>query len=449
MFFLYSEKAWLYFYLFFCHANSLSGEILQNDAVLNLKILLVTVVSLVCLYHFSLYDFKVVNSPSELGIRLIQGIGASAIVLACIYAVFPQVAIENNVFLGSVAFLIVFISSWRIVYSVVLKSGFMNQNIIILGSGDIAQSIVNKISSDIDCGYFVSAHMKEGSRDQGGGGVSVSAENGYEGLVDMAKGLDVKRIVVAIFERRGAFPTQELLNCRVAGIEVIEGESFYEKLTGKIVVSQIKPAWLIFSNGFKQSFLRLFMKRFEDLVFSILLSIVFMPVILLVALLVKLDSKGPVLFSQDRLGKDKKPYKVYKFRSMVTDAEKKSGPVWAQDQDDRITRFGHFIRKTRLDELPQLFNVLKGEMSFVGPRPEREHFVNELEKQIPFYRERFSTKPGLTGWAQVNYGYGANMEDAVEKLNYELFYIKNMSIMMDLVIIFRTVKTVLFGEGAR
>jgi lipopolysaccharide/colanic/teichoic acid biosynthesis glycosyltransferase len=176
---------------------------------------------------------------------------------------------------------------------------------------------------------------------------------------------------------------------------------------------------------------------------------VLFPVFLLVAVLIRIDSRGQAIFSQERVGENKKIYRLHKFRSMIAEAEEKSGPTWARDNDKRITRIGAFIRKWRIDELPQLWNVLKGEMSFVGPRPERDFFVKQLETLIPYYSERFSVKPGITGWAQVSYGYGASVEDAVEKLNYDLFYIKNMSIFMDMMIVLRTVKTVIFGKGAR
>jgi len=186
-----------------------------------------------------------------------------------------------------------------------------------------------------------------------------------------------------------------------------------------------------------------------DLILAIVMLALLGPILLVVALLIKLDSAGPVLFSQERVGENKKAYRVHKFRSMVDDAEKRSGPVWAQSDDPRVTRVGKFIRKWRIDEFPQIFNVLKGDMSFVGPRPERAFFVKDLEKVIPYYGERFSVKPGVTGWAQVSYPYGDSIEDAKQKLNYDLFYIKNMTIFMDLMVIFRTIKTVLFGEGAR
>jgi sugar transferase (PEP-CTERM system associated) len=274
-------------------------------------------------------------------------------------------------------------------------------------------------------------------------------ERSFQGLCSIAKRYEIKKIIVALEESRGAFPTKELLACRVSGIDIIEGSTFYEMLTGKIIVEQIKPAWLIFSKGFEKSFARRLFKRVVDLAMSIIMTVILSPFLAVVATLIKLESRGPVIFTQDRMGANRENYMVYKFRSMVTDAEKKTGPVWAGDDDPRITRVGRVIRKLRIDELPQIWNVLKGDMSFVGPRPEREFFVKQLEEIIPFYAERFYAKPGITGWAQVSYGYGASVEDAIEKLNYDLFYIKNMSIFMDLVIIFKTVKIVLFGKGAR
>ena len=195
--------------------------------------------------------------------------------------------------------------------------------------------------------------------------------------------------------------------------------------------------------------MRRFLKRIIDVILSFFMLLLLLPVFFITALLIKLDSKGTVFFSQERVGENGKTYMVHKFRSMAANAEEHSGPVWAQDDDSRITRVGGYIRKLRIDEIPQLWNVLKGQMSFVGPRPEREYFIKKLEAVIPYYAQRFSVKPGITGWAQVRYGYGASVEDAIEKLNYDLFYIKNMSIFMDLIIVLRTVKIVLFGKGAR
>lgn len=418
-----------------------------------LKVFLITFICQACLYYNDLYDFKVTDSFSELGIRLLQALGASAIFLAGIYIIFPQAIIGYGIFALSVAFVILLIVSWRFFYKIILNHGIFDQNIIIMGSGDLAQNIINEITQRKDSGYTVSLNVKEymGNNElpNAQNRASMSYKQNYDGLCDMAEELNIRKIVVALTEKRGALPTKELVKCRVNGIEIIEGASFYEMLTGKFIVEQINPAWLIFSEGFYKSRARRFLKRTTDIILSIVLLILLSPLILITAILIKIDSKGPVIFSQERLGKNKKTYLIYKFRSMVSDAEKQSGPVWAEDNDSRVTRVGRVIRKWRMDEIPQLWNVLKGDMSFVGPRPEREFFVKKLEDIIPYFTERFSVKPGITGWAQVCYSYGASVEDAIEKLNYDLFYIKNMSIFLDFMIIMRTIKIVLFGKGAR
>jgi sugar transferase (PEP-CTERM system associated) len=334
-------------------------------------------------------------------------------------------------------------------YTQVLNRGLFNQKIIILGSSDTAKEIIKNIMEKTDSGYEIGAVISENYRQKSGNlsKQDMIRKEKYEDICGLAKQKGIKKIVVAIKEKRGSFPMQELLECRVNGIDVIEGSSFFEMLTGKLIVEQINPSWLIFSQGFHKTWSQKIFKRLIDLVLSSLMLIVLSPFIILVVIIIKLDSKGPVLFSQERVGEKHNPYMVHKFRSMRSDAEKETGPVWAKENDDRITRVGNFIRKWRIDEIPQLWNVLKGEMSFVGPRPERDHFVKQLTERIPYYGERFSVKPGLTGWAQVSYGYGSTVEDAIEKLNYDLFYIKNMSVLMDLMIVVRTVKTVIFGHG--
>jgi len=260
---------------------------------------------------------------------------------------------------------------------------------------------------------------------------------------------NVDRIIVALEERRGKLPTEELLKCRMEGISVEEGIAFYEHLTGKLLIERTYPSFLIFSNGFSKSTYHRVAKALMDYVLSSVGLIISLPIIALVALAIKIDSCGPIFYRQERLGRNGKIFKLLKFRSMKNNAEEKTGPVWAQENDDRITRVGKIIRKLRLDEIPQMINVLRGEMSFVGPRPERPHFVEQLERKIPFYVKRFGVKPGITGWAQIEYPYGASQNDALEKLKYDLYYIKNMSIFSDLSIIFRTVRIVLFGRGAR
>jgi len=418
-----------------------------------LKIFLITFVCQTLLYYNDLYDLTVTDSFLELGIRLLQSLGASAIFLALVYIIFPEAIIGQGIFFVSIGFIILLIVSWRFGYKLILDRNLFNRNIILMGSGDLAKNIINEISRKKDSGYSVSVNVLEHSGNNDSVNKKYAAsmiyKQNYEGLCDLAQELNTKMIVVAMNERRGTLPVRELIRCRVKGIEIIEGTSFYEMLNGKLIVEQTNPAWLIFSEGFRKSRTKRFLKHTLDIILSLMLLILLLPVIIITAILIRIDSKGPVLFSQDRIGENKKTYMVYKFRSMVADAEKKSGPVWAKDNDDRVTRIGRFIRKWRIDELPQLWNVLIGNMSFVGPRPEREFFVKKLEDIIPYYEERFSVKPGISGWAQVCYGYGASVEDAVEKLNYDLFYIKNMSFFMDLMIILRTIKIVLFGKGAR
>ncbi|WP_054031638.1 TIGR03013 family XrtA/PEP-CTERM system glycosyltransferase [Desulfatitalea tepidiphila] len=419
------------------------------EYTLLLKALLITITCQVCLFYNDLYDLKITDTLTELSIRLLQALGASAIILALIYFTFPVCMITEGIFIISTAIVIIMIVSWRIGYTKILNRGLFNQKIMLLGSSDIAREIFAQVTDKKDCGYqitdIVTRHGWDGQK--AGQRTNVIRQEVYENICELAHQSGVRKIIVALKEKRGFLPVKELLNCRVQGIEILEGNTFYEMLTGKLTVESINPSWLIYSEGFHKSKARRLIKRTTDLIVAFLMLIVLAPFIAVVALIIKLDSKGPVLFSQERVGENRKPYMVHKFRSMVSDAEAMTGPVWAQDNDSRITRVGHFIRKWRVDELPQLWNVLKGEMSFVGPRPEREHFVKELEAIIPYYGERFTVKPGLTGWAQVSYGYGASVEDAIEKLNYDLFYIKNMSTLMDFMIIAKTVKTVIFGHG--
>lgn len=419
----------------------------QIDVIL--KALLITITCQVCLYYNDLYDLKVTDTLTELGIRLLQALGAAAILLAIVYFIFPNFIISEGIFIISIAIIIVLIVSWRIGYTHVLRLGLFNQKIIVIGSSSTAYEITNEIQDKKDSGYEIASIISrsEWSEQVCNFKVGMICQSSYENICEIAEQLKVKKIVVALKEKRGSLPIKQLLKCRVNGIDILDGNTFYEMLTGKIIVDQINPSWLIFSKGFQKTNIQRMLKRTFDLFISLIMLILLIPLIILTAILIKLDSRGPVFFSQERVGEKRKPYMVHKFRSMRIDAEKVTGPVWARENDDRITKVGQFIRKTRIDEIPQLWNVLKGEMSIVGPRPEREYFVRELENIIPYYSERFSVKPGLTGWAQIRYGYGATVEDAIEKLNYDLFYIKNMSALMDIMIVARTVKTVLFGMG--
>ncbi len=453
IFFFIGEGALIFFSILFASWIIIEFGSFPVDRWIYFKILLITIVSQVCLYYNELYDLTATSSFMELGIRLIQALGVAAIILAGIYVIFPGTIVKPGIFAISTVFVIFFIVSWRFCYSMILTRGIFDQKILLLGSDDLSKKIMDEINHKKDSGYKVEANIQEYPP-------NIAPEfkknippagykKDYSGLCELAEELNISKIIVALKERRGALPTKELVKCRVSGIEIIDGTTFYEMLTGKLSVDQTNPASIIFSEGFYKSTTKRFIKRAIDLIASVFMIIFLSPLIIVIAIIIKIDSTGPVLFSQERVGKNRKNYMVYKFRSMVEDAEKQSGPVWAEDNDKRITRAGRFIRSWRFDEIPQLWNVLKGEMSLVGPRPEREFFVKKLEDIIPYFGQRFSVKPGITGWAQVCYRYGASVEDAVEKLNYDLFYIKNMSILMDLMIILRTIKIVLFGKGAR
>jgi sugar transferase (PEP-CTERM system associated) len=268
-------------------------------------------------------------------------------------------------------------------------------------------------------------------------------------LTELVKKERVDEIVVAVSERRGgSMPLRELLDCKLQGIQVIDLSTHFEKTLGQIRLDAVNAGWLVFSDGFAQGWVRTLVKRVFDIVCAVVLILLAIPLMLVTAVLIRMESRGPIFYIQERVGLNGQLFNVIKFRSMQTDAEKDGKPVWAAASDDRTTRVGRVIRKSRIDELPQLFNVLGGSMSLVGPRPERPYFVDRLTNEIPYFAVRQSIKPGVTGWAQVRYRYGASVEDAAEKLQYDLYYVKNNSLLLDLVVIFETVGVVLMGWGA-
>jgi sugar transferase (PEP-CTERM system associated) len=319
---------------------------------------------------------------------------------------------------------------------------------MIIGSGTLAKDIAKEIIEKADTGFKIVGFITGNPERVGEKLVNPSIIGDQSQILDIATREKVDRIIVALEERRGRFPDVQLLECKMRGIAVEEGIEFYEHLTGRLQVESIRPSFLIFSDGFKKSKLTMWMKGVIEFALSLIGLILLSPLILIISILIKIDSRGPVFYRQERVGERGKIFKLLKFRSMVENAET-NGPVWAQQDDKRMTRVGRWIRKSRFDEVPQLFNVLKGDVSFVGPRPERPYFVEQLRKEIPFYDQRLSVKPGVTGWAQIKYPYGASKEDALEKLKYDLYYIKNLSPLFDLLIIFETIKVVLFGKGAR
>jgi sugar transferase (PEP-CTERM system associated) len=396
------------------------------------KIALVTGLCQVCFYYNDLYDLTVVHSTWELLIRLLQAAGAASIIIAFLYLVMPSLAIGNGIFVSSLVIFLAAIITWRLIFLRFTSSSQLDERILMVGTGPTARTIARQIQGQHDFGYRVVGFVDENT----------------DNLLQLVHDRAVDRIVVAVSDRRGRLPLGELLEAKLSGIEVEDATTIYERLTGKILIDDLKPSWMIFSNGFVVSKATRVLKRAIDLVLAAIVLTLGAPLMLLTAIAVRLDSAGPILYSQERVGENGRLFTVYKFRSMRADAETGT-PIWAQTGDTRITRVGRFIRATRLDELPQLWNILKGAMSFVGPRPERPFFVDQLKQEIPYYQQRHAVKPGLTGWAQVKYQYGSSVEDAMEKLRYDLYYIKHLSIALDLSILFDTVKVILFGKGAK
>jgi len=316
----------------------------------------------------------------------------------------------------------------------------------VIGTGDVAQEVERMVAASSGK-YLLSGYIATPTDP-----VTVE-KNRIVGKMDdivlLCRQYKVHSIIMALTERRGNLAIHKLVSCKLMGVRIVDYPNFYESMTGKIPVEIINPSWLVQSSGFLITpFIRA-MKRIFDIILSSLVLLITLPFFPIIVIMVKYKSPGPVFYFQQRVGKQGKDFTIYKFRSMGTDAESKEGVAWAKENDPRITQFGHILRKTRIDELPQLVNVLKGEMSFIGPRPERPQFVEKICEVTPYYMERHAVKPGITGWAQVMYPYGASLGDSVEKLRYDLYYINNLSIFLELLIVFETIKIILFRRGSR
>ena len=411
------------------------------------KAILVTIIFQVCLYYFDMYSFTAIGSFTENATRITQAFGFGCILLAVVYYLYPETTIPFGTFLISYAAICLCIALWRFYYSLILEKRMFTQPVLLIGTGNIAQAITLEIMSKIDSGYNISAFIGKRLPNYSYPENADYSEDNLK-IPEIIRKNKIEKIVVALDDRRGKTPINELLNCKLDGIKISTGIEFYEELTGKILVTNVNPDWLIYSDGFQKDKITMLFKRLMDFSVSLVGLILALPIVAISALIIKLESPGPVLYSQERVGEKGTTFWIYKFRSMSCDAES-NGPVWAEENDCRITRFGAFIRKTRIDEIPQLWNIVKGEMSFVGPRPERPFFVEQLKEKLPYYSLRHNVKPGLTGWAQVSYPYGASEEDALRKLEYDLYYIKNLCFRMDVMIAFQTIKIILFQKGSR
>jgi sugar transferase (PEP-CTERM system associated) len=405
-------------------------------------------VVLLSLYFNGLYDFAERLSSRRLSIQLARVFFLAGIALCALYFVIPGTEIGRGIFL--IAFLFAFpgIICWRVLLRQILKSDHFAERVLIVGSDKKAIDIAKETLHRKHLGYRVVGFLDDDPALQGVSILNPRVIGTTRQACQLARQHGVTRVVVASLDYRGKLSMDSLLQCKTSGIRVQEGAGYFEELTGKVMIEGLRKSWLIFSDGFVVSRGVLFGKRLLDLTAASIGLVLAAPIMLLVALAVRLDSPGPILFRQERLGRGNQPFTLWKFRSMRTDAEK-NGAVWAVQADPRVTRVGRFIRKTRLDELPQLWNVLVGDMSLVGPRPEREMFVRQLMEVCPWYEQRLVVRPGLTGWAQIKAPYASSFEESIEKLQFDLYYIKNLSLFLDVSILLSTARTVLMGRGAR
>lgn len=396
---------------------------------------------------FGLYHLDQPRDFFKASLRVILAFGLA---LALLYLITPVVAIHEliirQLYLGG-GLAMAGVLTMRAIFLSQANKGLFCRRVLVLGTGPEAASVEQTLKAAGYPGLVVVGFYPLDASE-----IAVSPQSVLPNTVPITETvaqLDVSEIVVAVRERRGGvLPLNQLLNCKLEGVRVIDLSTFFERIRGEVRIESLRASWLIYGEGFRQGSIRGFVKRSFDILASLILLTVAIPVMLLAALAIAIESPGPVIYRQERVGRGGRTFNVMKFRSMYSDAEADGKPRWAKANDSRITRVGKFARRTRIDELPQIFNVLNGDMSFVGPRPERPYFVAQLSQQIPFYAARHSVKPGITGWAQVKYKYGNTIDDAVHKLQYDLYYVKNHSLFLDILILFKTVAVVFSGEGA-
>ena len=411
-----------------------------------LKILLFVLIVVFLSFMAEFYRNHSELLKSEIAVKMGSSLGVSCFVFAILSYSLPYDSYGRGILVFALVFFGIFQFCCHSLYRLYVKFQGFARRILILGVGPVAGHMGALIPAT-DENYVLSGFVR--CSDESSHVPASTILDASASLYEIARRERADKIVVSLSERRGVLPLQEVMACKLEGIEVLDAPSFYEQVTGKLFLEEINPSWIIFSDGFKVRNWRKIIKRGMDLfsaVTGILLTIPFLP---LVFLAIKFDSPGPLLYRQERVGEKEKRFFVYKFRTMRVDAESGTGAVWASKNDERVTRIGAFFRKSRIDELPQFYNILRGDMSMVGPRPERPEFVETLKQKIPYYSERHFVKPGVTGWAQVRYPYGASVEDALEKLRYDLYYIKNLTLAFDLMIILETIQVVLFRRGAR
>lgn len=398
------------------------------------------------------YDFDKNIRKREIVVNILFGTITSFFLLSLVYYLDPDLILGRGVIIISLSIFAILQTCWHAIYLIGHNDQRFLRRVLVLGTGQHAAQIGDLAASNnrnFSLAGYASCNsngMAENRREE----ISVPRDlivGSADDLMSATTKAKADTIVVALSERRGVFPLKDVLMCKMNGVEVMDAPTFYELVQGKLMLESITPSWIIFSSGFRRTNVFSICKRGLDIFLSVVGLLLTLPFFPLIAFAIKLDSRGPVFFKQLRVGNREKPFMLYKFRTMRQDAEAGTGAIWSSKDDPRITKLGKFLRNSRIDELPQLYNVLIGNMSFVGPRPERPEFVEKLKQVIPYYSKRHFIKPGLTGWAQVRYSYGSSVEDAIEKLRYDLYYIKNICPSLDTLIFFETIKVVLFGRG--
>ena len=414
------------------------------------KAAVVAVIVLLSLVAMGLYQFNQRLYFRETVVRIVVALGVASLAIAVVFYAFPNIMISRDIASIAIGYALVLILFFRYLFLRGIDQNVFRRRTMIYGAGDRAASLFDLRRKADRRGFQIVGRLAAPGDTIVGDRSDVLMTNG-KSIIEYVRDARADEIVIAMDERRGNFPVRELLDVRLQGISVIDLIEFLERETGKIPIDLVNPGWLIFSEGFHISRFRTISQRVLDILVSSGLVLITWPIMLLIVLAIKIED-GPaaaVLFRQCRVGRGGQHFQVFKFRSMAEDAEADGKAVWADRDDIRITKVGRFLRRSRLDELPQAFNVLRGSMSLVGPRPERPEFVEMLQDEIPYYSERHAVNPGVTGWAQLRYSYGASKEDAKEKLQYDLYYVKNQSLMLDIMILLQTVEVVLWGKGAR
>ena len=411
----------------------------------------VSVVFLLCflsMYFNDLYDPLIISNRREVSAKLIHGLGAACLVLALVYLTFPSSQLFQGFAIMGIALVGIALILFRQVFFAMNSFERLAEPVVVLGDGPLAVSVAREIQTRPELGLRLVGYLGKpwGSNGTGNGTQRLGAIEELRGIVDQ---MGVRRVIVAMGNKRNKLPIEELLCLKTSGIAIQEGSDFYEITTGKLPIDTLRMSWLVFSPGFRVSKFRLFHKSVFSLILASAALLLLSPLMLLIALAIHVDSKGPAIFRQPRIGKNGKTFTLFKFRTMYMNADLGGVPLPVQENDNRVTRVGRWLRRFRLDEIPQLYNILLGHMYFVGPRPFVPNQELELARQIPLYTQRWAVKPGATGWAQVQRGYCATIEDNREKLAYDLFYIKNLSIGLDLLILLKTVKILLLGRGGR